>query len=117
MKKSFFTIALAVFSMFAIQSCNSGSESESGHSEHEETDIVESGTYTGTADEVVPEKKEIYVKTDDGKTLELYFTDNTVLMENDAKVEFSALQKGDRVEVELEKKGKRLDPITVKILN
>jgi Cu/Ag efflux protein CusF len=101
--------------MLAIQSCNSGSES--GHSEHEETDLVESGTYTGSVDEVEAEKTEIYVKTDDGKTLELYFTDNTMLMEDDAKAEFSALEKGDRVEVEVVKKGKRLDPVKVTILN
>ncbi|MGY5851677.1 hypothetical protein [Salegentibacter sp. F14] len=81
-----------------------------------ETSTVESGTYQGTVDEVEPEKTEIYVKTDDNKTLELYFTDETVLSRDGNEVEFSALQKGQKVEVEVEKVGKRLDPISVKIL-
>lgn len=81
-----------------------------------ETNTVESGTYQGTVDEVEPEKTEIYVKTDDNKTLELYFTDETVLSRGGNEVEFSELQKGQKVEVEVEKVGKRLDPLTVKIL-
>ncbi|WP_372920554.1 hypothetical protein [Salegentibacter sp.] len=82
-----------------------------------DTDTVESGTYQGTVDEVEPEKTEIYVKTDDDKTLELYFTDETVLSRAGNEVDFSELQKGQKVEVEVEKVGKRLDPLTVKILD
>lgn len=82
----------------------------------EKTDVVESGTYEGVIKEVEPEKTEIYVETADDKTLELYFTDQTTLTENGASVEFSALQEGQKVEVEVEKVGKRLDPISVKIL-
>lgn len=81
-----------------------------------ETNTVESGTYQGTVDEVEPEKTEIYVKTDDDKTLELYFTEETVLSRGGNEVEFSELQKGQKVEVEVEKVGKRLDPISVKIM-
>lgn len=81
-----------------------------------ETNTVESGTYQGTVDDVKPEKTEIYVKTDDNKTLELYFTDETVLSRGGIEVEFSELQEGQKVEVEIEKVGKRLDPLTVKIL-
>lgn len=82
----------------------------------ESTDVVESGTYQGTIKEVEPEKDEIYVSTDDNKTLELYFTETTSLTRNGSEVEFSELKEGQKVEVEVEKKGKRLDPLSVKIM-
>jgi hypothetical protein len=82
----------------------------------ESTDVVESGTYQGTIEEVEPSKDEIYVKTDDNKTLELYFKEDTELTRNGNTVEFSELEKGQKVEVEVEKVGKRLDPISVKIM-
>lgn len=82
----------------------------------DKTDVVASGTYQGTVDEVEAAKTEIYVKTDDNKTLELYFTDETKLTRSGSKVEFSELKKGQKVEVEVEKTGKRLDPISVKIM-
>lgn len=80
------------------------------------TDVVESGTYNGTIKEVEPEKTEIYVETADGKTLELYFTDQTTLTQDGNSVDFSTLQEGQKVQVEVEKVGKRLDPISVKIM-
>lgn len=82
----------------------------------ESTDAVESGTYQGTVKEVEPEKTEIYVTTSDDQTLELYFTETTSLTRNGSEVDFSELEEGQKVEVEVEKKGKRLDPISVKIL-
>tara|TARA_R100000789_G_C2926058_1_gene127794 strand:+ start:254 stop:568 length:315 start_codon:yes stop_codon:yes gene_type:complete len=82
----------------------------------ESTDVVESGTYQGTIKKVEPSKTEIYVDTDDDKTLELYFTDNTSLMRNGSEVDFSELKEGQKVEVEVKKTGKRLDPISVKIM-
>jgi len=82
----------------------------------EKTDVVESGTYQGTIKEVEPEKTEIYVETADGKTLELYFTDTTTLTRDGNTVEFSELVEGQNVEVQVEKTGKRLDPISVIIL-
>ncbi|WP_300436236.1 hypothetical protein [Christiangramia sp.] len=82
----------------------------------ESTDVVESGTYQGTIKEVEADKTEIYVSTDDNKTLELYFTENTSLTRNGSEVEFSELKEGQKVEVEVEKKGKRLDPLSVKIM-
>lgn len=82
----------------------------------EGTDVVESGTYQGTIKEVEAEKDEIYVTTDDNKTLELYFTETTSLTRNGSEVEFSELEEGQKVEVEVEKVGKRLDPISVKIM-
>ncbi|TPE43010.1 hypothetical protein [Pontibacter mangrovi] len=82
----------------------------------EGTDVVESGTYQGTIDEVEPEKSEIYVKTDDNQRLELYFTESTTLTRNGETVAFDQLKEGGKVEVEVEKVGQRLDPIAVRIL-
>ena len=82
----------------------------------EGTDVVESGTYEGTIEEVEPEKTEIYVETVDGETLELYFTDQTTLTRNGQPADFSELEQGMRVEVEVVKEGKRLDPVAVRIL-
>ncbi|UII30638.1 hypothetical protein LVD17_20300 [Fulvivirga ulvae] len=80
------------------------------------TDVVESGTYQGTIDEVEADKTEIYVKTADNKTLELYFTEQTTLTQNGEAVNFEVLKEGMKVEVEVEKVGQRLDPIAVKVL-
>lgn len=82
----------------------------------ESTDVVESGTYQGTIKEVEAAKTEIYVSTDDNKTLELYFTDSTSLMRSGSEVDFSELKEGQKVEVEVEKMGKKLNPISVKIM-
>ena len=90
--------------IFCLYSCNN------------ETDVVDSGTYTGTVDEVEPEKDEIYVETEDGKRLELYFTETTELTRNGETVAFDALEKGQKVEVTVEKVGQRLDPISVVII-
>lgn len=80
------------------------------------TDVVESGTYQGTVKEVEAEKTEIYVETTDGKTLELYFTEATKLTRNGQAVDFSTLAEGQKVEVQVNKVGKRLDPLTVQIM-
>ncbi|CAM4022071.1 hypothetical protein [Gillisia limnaea] len=98
---------LAAFLMIAIFFSSCG----------EKTDVVESGTYSGIVDKVEPSKTEIYVKTSDDKTLELYFTDNTRLTRNGESVEFSQLEEGQQVEVDVEKTGKRLDPLAVRILD
>ncbi len=82
----------------------------------EGTDVVESGTYQGEIKEVEPSKTEIYVTSEDNKTLELYFTDSTSLTRNGMDVDFSELKNGQQVEVEVEKIGKRLNPISVKII-
>lgn len=78
-------------------------------------DTVESGTYEGTIAEVNAEEKEIYVETPDDKTLELYFTDSTRLIQNGERVAFSTLKKDQQVEVKIEKMGKKLNPLEVKI--
>ncbi|WP_299759130.1 hypothetical protein [uncultured Pontibacter sp.] len=82
----------------------------------EGTDVVESGTYQGTVDEVEADKTEIYVKTADDKRLELYFNENTTLTRNGETVAFEQLETGQQVEVEVEKVGQRLEPIAVRIL-
>ncbi|HZJ21573.1 MAG TPA: hypothetical protein VFD35_14650 [Pricia sp.] len=106
MKKAVFTMIIAVFGSILLQSCG----------ENKDTDVVPSGTYTGVAETVEPGEKEIYVRTSDDKLLELYFTDNTALTKKGETVEFSALSEGVSVEVQVEKKGKKLDPIAVKIM-
>ncbi len=104
-KKVLTTLASAMLFLFVLTACGDGKKG----------DVVESGTYTGTISEVNAGEREIYVKTPDNKTLELYFTDATNLTQNGTPVEFSALQKGQTVEVTVEKVGKKLDPIRVDI--
>jgi CspA family cold shock protein len=80
------------------------------------TSVVDSGTYTVTAQRVDPDEKEIYVKTDDGKILELYFKDDTKLSKDGKDVSFSELKKGQRLEIKVEKVGNHLKPLAVVIL-
>lgn len=82
----------------------------------ESTSVVESGTYQGTVKKVNVEKTEIYVTTSDDKTLELYFTEETSLTRNGETIGFSELLEGQKVQVEVEKIGKRLNPLSVRIL-
>lgn len=103
-KKLSITLASALLFLFVLSACG-------GH----KGEVVESGTYNGTITEVNPDESEIYVKTPDNKTLELYFTDATNLTQNGTAVEFSALKVGQLVEVTAEKVGKRLDPLRVDI--
>lgn len=80
------------------------------------TDVVDSGTYEGTIKKIEADKSEIYVDLSNGKTIELYFIDKTELTQNGEVVPFSSLMEGQKVEVEVQKVGKRLDPLKVKIL-
>ena len=85
--------------------------------ENKNTDVVESGTYQGIAEEVEPGEKEIYVRTADDKLVELYFTDDTKLMTNDGQTTtFDALKENGKVEITVEKKGNKNVPVSVKIL-
>lgn len=79
------------------------------------TDVVDSGIYSGKIKKIEPEKTEIYVTLENGKTIELYFIDETTLTKNGEEVEFSELVQGQNVEIEVKKVGKRLDPVSVKI--
>lgn len=114
MKKIMLMLAIMATTGIGFVACNNNKNSSSEEIAH--TDVVPSGTYTGVAEKVDPDEKEIYVKTSDGKTLELYFTDNTQLLQNDQPAEFSSLAEGQNLEVTVEKKGERLEPITVKIV-
>ena len=80
-----------------------------------DTGVVESGTYEGKIAEVKPGEKEIYVNYED-KKLELYFTDSTQLTRKGKQVDFSKLKKDQKVKVKVEKKGKKLNPLKVEIL-
>ncbi|MAS91963.1 MAG: hypothetical protein CMO55_02105 [Verrucomicrobiales bacterium] len=84
--------------------------------ELEKTDLVPSGTYKVTAEIVDAEEEELYVKTQDGKTLELYLKESTKLMKGKEKVEFSALEKGQKLKVKVENTGSSLTPKMVKIM-
>ena len=82
----------------------------------ESTDVVESGTYEGTIQEVNAAESEIYVKMADDKTLELYFIEETELVRDTTAVPFDSLAIGQKVRVQVEKVGQRLDPLRVEIL-
>lgn len=82
----------------------------------ESTDVVESGTYEGTIQEVNADESEIYVKTTDDKTLELYFIEETELVKDTTAVPFDSLATGQKVRVEVKKVGQHLDPLRVEIL-
>ncbi|MCX2746058.1 hypothetical protein OO013_19415 [Mangrovivirga sp. M17] len=105
MNKQLLKITALTFSLlFVLVSCG-GSHS----------DVVESGTYSGTIEKVNPDEVEIYVKTDDNKTLELYFTDDTQLMKGGESVDFSVLSEGTNVTVDVEKQGQKVVPLSVTI--
>jgi hypothetical protein len=81
----------------------------------QDVSVVESGTYSGKVKEVNTDEREIYVKLEDDKTIELYFTDSTSLMKGGKQVEFTELKKDNAVKVKVEKMGKKLNPLAVKI--
>lgn len=85
--------------------------------ELEDTDLVPSGMYTGTARIVDGEQKEIYLDLDDNTTLELYTSNETEFMRNGEQVDFDALEQGQRLEVDVEKQGQSLKPLRVRILD
>ena len=100
----FFYFTLMAALLLGVASCGGGG-----------VEVVESGTYQGTISEVNASEQEIYVETPDDKTLELYFTDSTQLTQDGQKVDFSMLKKDQQVEVTVEKMGKKLNPLKVKI--
>ena len=53
---------------------------------------------------------------EDGKVLELYFSDATQLTQGGQVVAFEALKNGQKLEVQVEKEGSKLKPLTVVIL-
>ena len=105
---------LATVAFAFLGSLHAGDKKTEG-AEIAKTDVVESGTYQGKAHKVDPGEKEIYVKTADGKILELYLKKDTELTQDGKKVEFDALKEGQNLEVQVEKMGKKLKPVSVKI--
>ena len=79
-------------------------------------DTVEAGTYEGTIDKVVLDEKEIYVTLDNGKRLELYFTDETELVTGGIPGDFTKLSKGAKVRVAVKREGNRNVPTKVEII-
>lgn len=79
-------------------------------------EVVESGTYTGTVTKAVPAEREIYVTLESGEKLELYFNDETELVQDDESVEFSALKAGVRVRLTLTRIDNRNEPQRVEII-
>lgn len=70
---------------------------------------------TGVVHKVVPEEREIYVKTPDGKKFEYYFNPNTTVTKGEEKLRFEDLKQGMSVMVTARKIGRRLDPVNVAI--
>lgn len=81
------------------------------------TDVVESGTYEGMIQEIDPSKPAIYVVTTGHLTLGLDIRDQTELTRNGNNIDFSAFEEGQKVEVEVEKVGDRMETHSVRILN
>jgi hypothetical protein len=95
---------------------NSLDTTMAGDKELENTDLVESGTYTGTATIVDSEQKEVYVQLNDTTIIELYFSNDTQIMRDGQPVAFDALKQGQKVEVEVERSGESLKPMRVSIV-
>lgn len=106
-------VITATIALVACGNENAGNtNTDDGEEEHA---VVDSGTYTGTITEVNADENEIYVDAN-GKELELYFIDKTKLTKQGKEVDFSTLENGQKVEVKVKKVGKRLDPLSVDIL-
>jgi cold shock protein len=73
-------------------------------------------TFEGSIAKVVPEKREIYVLAD-GKKHELYFNEKTRLEKAGQPVSFDQLKPNGKVKVTADKIGKRLDPVTVELVD
>ena len=71
---------------------------------------------TGKIVEVVPSKKEIYVRDEKQDKHEYYFNDHTEIFHGEEKQSFSTLQTGQQVKVTAWVIGKRLDPVKVEVL-
>ena len=113
MKTSAYLLALTL--LFALTPLSAPASDDKSSAEMEKTDLVPSGTYSGTAERVDPKEKEIYFKTNDGKMLELYLKEKTSLTRDGKAVSFDALKKGQKLEVDVKKKGDKLEPVAVRI--
>ena len=84
--------------------------------ELENTDIVPSGTYEGTAVVVDDQQNEVYLQVNDTTKIELYFNNETTVYRNGQTVAFEELEQGQRLRVTVEKEGNSLKPQRVEIL-
>lgn len=103
---------LAVFSI----GIANAADDEKKELDAEEVSVVEDGTYTVTAHIVDDEEEELYVKMDDGRILELYIKSDTKLMHDGEMIEFEKFEKGQTLEIEVEKDGDHMKPISVAIV-
>lgn len=103
-KTSALSLLCLCFAFFAISGCG------------KPIAVVDAGTYKGTIDKVVPEEVEIYVSLESGEQLELYFNDETELVQGGEAVEFSAISAGDSAEITVEREGNRNIPVRVELL-
>ncbi|MHA6279661.1 hypothetical protein ACXYMT_05720 [Salinimicrobium sp. CAU 1759] len=95
---------------------NSLDTTMAGEKELENTDLVDSGTYTGTATIVDSQQEEVYVQLNDTTIIELYFSNDTQIMRNGQTVDFDALKQGQKLEVQVERSGESLKPMRVSII-
>ena len=108
-------MSMSVAPFFTLQAADMAADDSS--KEVKKTDLVESGTYDGTAYRVDDEEMEVYLKTDDKKMLELYFKEDTKIMGDGVAVKFAEIDKGDNLRVTLERSGDSLKPLTVMIMD
>ncbi|HKK17264.1 MAG TPA: hypothetical protein VJ952_01175 [Opitutales bacterium] len=78
--------------------------------------VVDAGTYKGTIDKVVPEEEEIYVTLESGERLELYFNEETELVQAGEAVEFSTITENASAEITVAREGNRNIPVRVELL-
>jgi hypothetical protein len=78
--------------------------------------LVDSGTYEGTVLKVNPDEVEVYVALDEKRVLELYFSESTTVSSANETASFDALQKGQRVRVEVTRTGDEMVPVSVQIM-
>jgi len=104
-RRSMGAIALSFVILLSLTACGEG------------IDVVDAGTYSGTVDEAVAGEQEIYVTLDDGSRLELYFTEDTELLQEGEPAQFSVLAEGSTVRVTVEREGNRNVPTRVEIIS
>lgn len=114
MKRSIYAIGLLFIMAIVFQACNGGNTS---NTEMGGSDIVVADTLSGIANRIDPESQAISIETDDGQTLDLNFTEQTIVTQNGQVVSFDALEEGQQLRVEVEKTGESMEPVAVSILN
>lgn len=78
--------------------------------------MVDSGTYEGSILKVNPDETEIYVSLDEKRVIELYFSAETTVARGKETTTFDALEKGQKVRVEVKRTDEKMVPLSVAIL-